>query len=45
MENTQQKGCLTEQKCFLKCLEAGFMVSKPLFDNATIKRNKIRFER
>ena len=34
MENTQQKGCLTEQKCFLKCLEAGFMVSKPLFDNA-----------
>ncbi len=35
MENdTQQKGCITEQKCFLKCLEAGFMVSKPLFDNA-----------
>ena len=32
--NTQYIGCLTEQKCFLKCLEEGFMVSKPLFDNA-----------
>lgn len=25
---------MTEQKCFLKCIEAGFVVSKPLFDNA-----------
>ena len=32
--NTQYIGCLTEQKCFLKCLESGFMISKPLFDNA-----------
>ena len=32
--NTQHIGYLTEQKCFLKCLEAGFMISKPLFDNA-----------
>lgn len=32
--NTQYIGCLTEQKCFLKCLEYGFMISKPLFDNA-----------
>lgn len=28
------KGALTEQKCFLKCIEMGFTVSKPLFDNA-----------
>ena len=34
MENTQVKGAVTEQKCFLKCLEAGFNVSKPIFDNA-----------
>ena len=34
MENTQYKGQLTEQKCFVKCLEAGYLVSKPLFDNA-----------
>lgn len=32
--NTQYIGCLTEQKCFLKCLEAGYMISKPIFDNA-----------
>ena len=32
--NTQTRGCLTEQKCFVKCLEAGYMISKPLFDNA-----------
>ena len=32
--NTQLKGCITEQKCFLKCLEEGFTVSRPLFDNA-----------
>ena len=32
--STQTKGCLTEQKCFVKCLEAGYMISKPLFDNA-----------
>lgn len=34
MESTQLKGALTEQKCFLKCIESGFVVSKPLFDNA-----------
>ena len=33
-ENTQYKGYLTEQKCFVKCLEAGYIISKPLFDNA-----------
>ena len=32
-ENTQYKGYLTEQKCFVKCLEAGYTISKPLFDN------------
>ena len=32
--NTQIKGAITEQKCFLKCIEAGWIVSKPLFDNA-----------
>ena len=32
--STQTKGCLTEQRCFVKCLEAGYMISKPLFDNA-----------
>lgn len=34
MENTQIKGAITEQKCFLKCIEQGWTVSKPLFDNA-----------
>lgn len=34
IENTQYKGYLTEQKCFVKCLEAGYVISKPLFDNA-----------
>ena len=33
-ENTQLIGAITEQKCFLKCLELGFTISKPLFDNA-----------
>ena len=33
-QNTQYIGQLTEQKCFLKCLEQGYLVSKPLFDNA-----------
>ena len=33
-KNTQYKGQLTEQKCFVKCLEAGYLISKPLFDNA-----------
>ena len=32
--STQYKGNLTEQKCLLKCLEFGYVVSKPLFDNA-----------
>ena len=31
---TQIKGAITEQKCFLKCIEKGWTVSKPLFDNA-----------
>lgn len=34
MNNTQVQGVITEQKCFLKCFEHGFIVSKPLFDNA-----------
>lgn len=32
--NTQHIGYLTEQKCFVKCLEEGYNISKPLFDNA-----------
>jgi len=32
--NTQYIGQLTEQKCFVKCLEEGYNISKPLFDNA-----------
>lgn len=32
--NTQVQGAITEQKCFLKCIEYGYQVSKPLFDNA-----------
>ena len=32
--NTQIQGAMTEQKCFLKCIELGYIVSKPLFDNA-----------
>lgn len=32
--NTQHIGYLTEQKCFVKCLEEGYLISKPLFDNA-----------
>ena len=34
MLDTQTQGAMTEQKCFLKCIESGFIVSKPLFDNA-----------
>lgn len=34
MLNTQYIGQLTEQKCFVKCLESGYLISKPLFDNA-----------
>lgn len=30
--NTQIIGALTEQKCFMKCIEAGYIVSKPLFE-------------
>lgn len=33
-KNTQIIGALTEQKCFIKCIELGYVVSKPLFDNA-----------
>lgn len=32
--DTKIKGRITEQKCYLKCLEAGFQVSRPLFDDA-----------
>lgn len=32
--NTQAQGAIVEQKCFLKCIEYGWIVSKPLFDNA-----------
>lgn len=32
--NTQIQGAVIEQKCFLKCIEQGWIVSKPLFDNA-----------
>lgn len=31
--NTQLTGALTEQKCFVKCIEMGYSISKPLFDN------------
>ncbi len=31
--NTKLLGNITEQKCFLKCLELGYSISKPLFDN------------
>ena len=31
--NTQLQGAMTEQKCFLKCIESGFSISKPLFNN------------
>lgn len=34
MKNTQHIGHLTEQRCFLKCMEMGFIVSRPLFDDA-----------
>ena len=34
MEDTKQIGMITEQKCFLKCLELGYIVSRPLFDNS-----------
>ena len=32
--STQIKGNIVEQKCILKWLESGFMVSRPIFDNA-----------
>ena len=32
--NTQIQGNIVEQKCFLKCIEQGWIISKPLFDNA-----------
>ena len=32
--NTQTQGAITEQRCILKCIEQGYQVSKPLFDNA-----------
>ena len=31
---TQIQGNTTELKCFLKCVENGFTISKPVFDNA-----------
>ena len=33
-ENTKYKGQITEQKCYLKCLEHGYIVSRPIFDSA-----------
>lgn len=33
-KNTQITGAITEQKCFMKCIEQGYIISKPLFDNA-----------
>ena len=32
--NTQMQGNITELKCFLKCIESNFVISKPVFDNA-----------
>lgn len=32
--NTQKSGTINEQRCLLKCIEAGYVVSKPLFNNA-----------
>lgn len=35
MENENKiKGRVTEQKCYLKCLECGYQVSRPMFDDA-----------
>jgi len=34
MNENLAKGALTEQKCILKCIELGYTVSKPIFDNA-----------
>ena len=34
MCETNLKGALTEQRCFTKCLESGYMVLKPLFDDS-----------
>ena len=30
----QMQGAVTEHKCFMKCIESGYIVSKPLFNNA-----------
>lgn len=32
--NTQLRGRITEQRCMLKCIEEGYFISKPLFDDA-----------
>ena len=32
MNQNLQKGILTQQKCFLKCLELGYNVAKPILD-------------
>lgn len=32
--DTKQKGRITEQKCYLKCLELGYQISRPMFDDA-----------
>lgn len=34
MMDTKIKGRITEQRCYLKCLEYGYQVSRPLFDDA-----------
>lgn len=32
--DVQSQGNMTEHRCFMKCIESGFIVSKPLFNNA-----------
>lgn len=32
MNENLQKGIITEQKCILKCLEEGILISKPILD-------------
>ena len=34
MGETQKRGTLSEVKCWCKCTESGYTVSRPLFDNA-----------
>lgn len=32
--DVQAQGNMTEHRCFMKCIESGLIVSKPLFNNA-----------